>query len=325
MTSNEHREILGIHHITAIASDPQLNLDFYTGVLGLRLVKKTVNFDDPGTYHFYFGDDLGRPGSILTFFPWLRARRGSRGVGQATVAAFSVPEEAIGFWLNRLQSSGVTVDDPSSRFDEEFLTFLDPDGLKLELVAHRGTVESEIPGSGPVPAENAIRGFHSVTLEEKELEVTADFLEKTMGFRLVAELDNRHRFEVVSEGVASLVDVLYAPSGTHGSIAAGTVHHVAWRVAGDEEEEWWRDRLLAAGHHVSPVMDRQYFHSIYFREPGGVLFEIATDPPGFGVDESIEALGTALKLPPWLEEDRETIEAALPRLVSPPVAELEGR
>lgn len=325
MTSTKQQEILGLHHVTAIAGDPQRNLDFYAAVLGLRLVKKTVNFDDPGTYHLYFGDELGRPGTILTFFPWPGARRGSRGVGQATVTAFLVPTGALGFWQERLQGAGVPVDDPVARLDEDVLTFLDPDGLKLELVAHPRAAELGVSGGGPVSAPNAIRGFHSVTLEQRDLEATAGFLQQTMGFEQAAEAGNRYRFEVPTRGLGSIVDVLHNPSGSHGNIAAGSVHHVAWRVAGDAEERSWRDELLAAGHQVSPVMDRRYFHSIYFREPGGVLFEIATDPPGFGVDESIEDLGSGLMLPPWLEEHREKIQQHLPALESSPAPAAEGR
>lgn len=312
--------IEGIHHITAIAGDPQTNVDFYTGVLGLRLVKRTVNFDAPEVYHLYYGDATGQPGTILTFFPWPGARRGSRGVGQATVTAFSVPEGSLGYWRDRLTSHGIVAESPKTRGEEEVLTFLDPDGLKLELVAHAGAADESPWGEstgGPVPDDRAIRRFFGLTMVEQAYEPTAETLD-TLGFPLVGETlpgktggENRFRFDA---GRGARLDVVRHPDGSYGHIAAGTVHHVAWRVADDAEQVAWREKIAAAGLHVTPVLDRQYFHSIYFREPGGVLFEIATDPPGFALDEGVESLGTALKLPPWLEADRERIERRLPRL-----------
>ena len=308
-------EILGIHHVTAIATDPQRNVDFFRDVLGLRLVKKTVNFDDPGTYHLYYGDERGRPGTILTFFPWPLAARGSRGAGQATVTSFSVPEDSIGWWRDRLAGHGVVIEDPAERFEEEVLTFLDPDGLKLELVAHAGVAEVAPWSAGPVPPRHAVRGFHSVTLCEQGYESTVQLLTGELGFRPVDELRDRFRFEVGKPGdLATRVDIVCSPETGIGHISAGTVHHVAWRVAGNAEQLVWRERLLGRGLNVTPVLDRNYFQSIYFREPGGVLFEIATDPPGFTVDEALEELGAALKLPAWLEPHRARIEAVLPRL-----------
>lgn len=312
---DEH--IAGIHHVTAIATDPQRNLDFYAGVLGLRLVKRTVNFDDPGTYHFYFGDTTGRPGTILTFFPWVPARRGSRGTGQATVTSFSVPESALGFWSDRLESHGVVREDVASRFDEEVLTFLDPDGLKLELVAHAEAGDGEPWDDGPVPAEFSIRGFHSVTLTQRELDPTAELLTDTMGYRASEVSGARHRFVTGDGGLATAVDVLHTPDTPHGHVAAGTVHHVAFRVENDDAQEAWRRRIADLGLHVTSILDRQYFHSVYFREPGGVLFELATDPPGFTWDEPVEELGSGLKLPPWLEEHRGRIESTLPEVTIP--------
>ncbi|MFP3941752.1 MAG: ring-cleaving dioxygenase [Thermoanaerobaculia bacterium] len=312
--------IAGIHHVTAIATDPRRTLDFYTRVLGLRLVKRTVNFDDPGTYHLYFGDDLGRPGTVLTFFPWPLARRGIRGVGQATATAFSVPAGSLGFWQERLRGEGVAVEEPAERFGgEEGFAFQDPDGLKLELVAHEGADERPGWGRGPLPAEHAIRGFHSVTLSEQGYQATAELLTQVLGFRLVAEEGSRSRFEAGDGGPGARVDVHCAPSAPFGRVAAGSVHHVAWRVADEEAQAAWRERLAARGLNVTPVLDRQYFRSIYFREPGGVLFEIATDRPGFTLDESPDALGEALKLPPWLEPRRAEIEDALPELRPEPV------
>ncbi|MGH9379513.1 MAG: ring-cleaving dioxygenase [Thermoanaerobaculia bacterium] len=304
----------GIHHVTAIATDPQRNLDFYAEVLGLRLVKKTVNFDDPGTYHLYYGDEAGRPGTILTFFPWPLAVRGSRGVGQVTVTAFSVPEGSLGFWKERLAGAGITVEETGERLEEEVLTLLDLDGLKLELVAHAGAAERPAWEGGGVPAEHAIRGVYAVTLSEQGYETTAALLSEVMGFALVAESGNRYRFDVGQGGAGARLDILCTPDAPHGRIAAGSVHHVAFRVADDEAQEGWRVRLAGAGRNVTPVLDRQYFKSIYFREPGGVLFELATDPPGFTHDEPLESLGSALKLPPWLEPHRQRIEDTLPPL-----------
>ncbi len=308
-----NEQIAGIHHVTAIARDPQANYDFYSGVLGLRLVKKTVNFDDPGTYHFYYGDETGTPGTILTFFPWPMARLGSRGAGQATVTAFSVPEGSLGYWSERLASLGVEAESPHPRFDEEVLTFRDPDGLLLELVARAGDPRTPW-AAGPIPERFAARGFYNVTLSEWNPAVTAELLTGTMGFRLVAEEGGRMRLDSGSGGAGSRVDLLATPSAARGVISAGTVHHVAFRTASDAEQLAWQGKLAERGLHVTPVQDRQYFHSIYFREPGGVLFEIATDPPGFTLDEPVAELGSGLKLPPWLEPSRERIAAVLPAL-----------
>ena len=305
------KPILGIHHVTAIASDPQRNLDFYTEVLGLRLVKRTVNFDDPGTYHLYFGDDIGSPGTILTFFPWPMAARGRPGVGQVTVTSFSVPDGSLGYWEQRLRSAGTPVELSGKRFDEEVLTFADPDGLKLEIVGHAGSKEPRAPRSGAAPEEHAIRGFYAVTLCEQGFETTAEVL-SSMGFRAVAEHSNRFRFDVGEGGAGARVDVLCQAEGRYGRVSAGTVHHVAWRVADVESQRVWRNRLVEKHLNLTPVIDRCYFHSVYFREPGGVLFELATDPPGFAIDESRETLGESLKLPPWLEPHRKQIEHTLP-------------
>lgn len=313
MTPADRVSTAGIHHVTAIASDPRTNLDFYTDVLGLRLVKRTVNFDDPGTYHLYYGDGGGTPGTILTFFPYPGARRGARGAGQATTTAFSVPEGSLGWWLERLERYGVPRDEPVERFDEEAVTFLDPDGLKLELVAHAGAEEHVPWKHGPVPPERSIRGFHSVALTLRSATPTAELLAEGLGLTADGEAGGRSRFRGTSP-VGARVDLIESPGGTAGTVAAGTVHHVAFRVPTEEEQLAWRDRLLDAGLGVTPVQDRQYFRSIYFREPGGVLFEIATDPPGFTADETVEELGSALKLPPWLERHRGEIAAALPSL-----------
>jgi len=306
--------ISGIHHVTAIASDPQRNLDFYTQVLGLRLVKRTVNFDDPGTYHLYFGDEIGSPGSILTFFPWPMAARGSPGVGQVEVTSFSVPEQSLNYWEKRLLSAGMPVERSGKRFAEEVLTFADPDGLKLELVAHpQPSGASRAWKEASVPAAHAIRGFYSITLCEQGYEGTVEALE-TMGFRKVGEQGNRFRFDVGQGGAGARLDILCASEASYGNVAVGIVHHVAWRVVDGSSQQSWRKRLVGKHLNVTPVIDRCYFHSIYFREPGGVLFELATDPPGFATDEPAEKLGEALKLPSWLEESRKSIERVLPPL-----------
>ncbi|HEV7516823.1 MAG TPA: ring-cleaving dioxygenase [Thermoanaerobaculia bacterium] len=317
-----NHQIAGIHHVTAIARDPQTNADFYTGVLGLRLVKKTVNFDDPGTYHLYYGDEVGRPGTILTFFPWPLARLGSRGAGQATVTAFSVPEGSLGYWTERLLSLGVDFEAPRSRFDEEVLALRDPDGLLLELVARAGDECAPWTG-GPVPEAAAVRGFYNVTLTEWNPAVTSELLTETLGFRLLGEEGDRLRFIAGGDGAGgagSRLDILAAPGAARGVISAGTVHHVAFRAADDAEQLAWQETLAARGLHVTPVQERQYFRSIYFREPGGVLFEIATDAPGFAIDEPVASLGSDLKLPPWLEASRQRIAEALPPLTLRPAA-----
>jgi glyoxalase family protein len=305
--------ILGIHHVTAIASDPQRNLDFYTEVLGLRLVKRTVNFDDPGTYHLYFADEVGSPGTILTFFPWPQAAHGSPGVGQVTVTSFSVPDGSLNYWERRLLSAGTPAERSGRRFDEEVLTLADPDGLKLELVAHSRVAVDRTWKGASVPGEHAIQGFYSVTLCEQGYESTVEVLE-TMGFRKVAEQGNRFRFDVGEGGAGARADVLCASEAPYGRTAAGSVHHVAWRVSDNNSQQSWRRRLVSEHLNVTPVLDRCYFRSVYFREPGGVLFELATDPPGFAIDEPVERLGETLKLPPWLEPHRKEIEHALPSI-----------
>lgn len=306
------RSISGIHHITAIAGDAQRNLDFYTGVLGLRLVKLTVNFDDPGTYHFYFGNEGGGPGSILTFFPWPGAPRGVVGNGHVEASAFAVPPAAIDYWTARLSEHGATPEPVTQRFGDSVLRFTDPDGLPLEIVGTSDADPSRAWARGPVPIEHATCGFHGATLAEEGYERTAALLE-VMGFQLVGNEGARYRYRA-SDDPASIVDLLCAPDGRPGRLGVGTVHHIAFRTPSDEEQSAWREELVDRGFNVSPIMDRIYFHSIYLREPGGVLFEIATDPPGFALDEAPEQLGTRLMLPPWMESNRSELDARLPRL-----------
>ncbi len=308
---------LGIHHVTAVATDPQRNVDFYATTLGMRLVKQTVNFDAPDTYHLYYGDARGTPGSVLTFFPWPGVPRGRRGTGQATVMSLSIPQGSLGWWHGRLTGLGVEVGDPVSRMDEEALSFHDPDGLVIELVAHADAPEIEPWQQSPVPVEHQVRGFHSVTMSERGLDPTAELLTDLMGFGLVDESRDRYRFDVGEGGPGRRVDVLAEPDAPQGLVAAGTIHHVAFRAPDDDTEATWREQIAGRGVDVTPIIDRNYFHSIYFREPGGVLLEIATDPPGFTVDEPLLELGRSLRLPPWLEPRREQIAAALPELKLP--------
>lgn len=302
--------IVGLHHVTAIASDPQRNLDFYTEVLGLRFVKRTINFDDPGTYHFYFGDDAGSPGTILTFFTWPHAMRGSAGIGEASAIAFSVPESSLDFWKQRLESAGVPVENSDKRFGQPVLIFQDPDGTKLEFVGQDGFDSPHTPRTSEVPSDHSIRGFFGVTLCEAGFERTATILE-TLGFAASGNEGNRFRFSAHGGALGSHVDVLVQTQLMYGRMGAGSIHHIAFRAPDDAVQIQWREELKKLSMDVTPVLDREYFHSIYFREPGGVLFEIATDPPGFSVDEPTESLGEALKLPPWLESRREIIERVL--------------
>lgn len=306
------RTISGIHHITAIAGDPQRNLDFFTRVLGLRLVKLTVNFDDPGTYHFYFGNEGGGPGSILTFFPWPTAPRGTVGNGQVGASAFAVPPESIDFWVARLVQHQASPERLDPRFGDPVIRFVDPDGLPLEIVGAPDADPTRAWTHGPVPLPHALCGFHSATLAQEGYERTASLLE-VMGFQLVGNEGARYRYKA-SADAASIIDVLCSPDSRQGRLGVGTVHHIAFRTPNDEEQGEWREDLVGRGYNVSPIMDRIYFHSIYLREPGGVLFEVATDPPGFALDESPEQLGTQLMLPPWLETHRGRLEQRLPRL-----------
>jgi glyoxalase family protein len=291
------KPIAGLHHVTAIASDPQRNLDFYTEVLGLRFVKKTVNFDDPGTYHFYFGDDLGTPGTILTFFPWPNATRGTTGAGEVTHTAFSIPPASVGYWEERL--AAMLRVERTERMGETVLSIQDPDGMGIELVGHEEAAELKAPRFSDVPVEHAIRGFFGVTMLERDREGTEGAL-ALLGFRLVAEEGNRLRFSAEGDALGNHLDVVLDPESRRGRPGAGSVHHIAFRSADYEDQKEWLARIRQHLH-SSPVMERDYFRSIYFREPGGVLFELATDIPGFAIDEPVESLGEALCVPEWLE------------------------
>lgn len=309
--------ILGLHHVTAIASDPQRNLDFYVGVLGLRFVKRTVNFDDPQTYHFYFGDEVGTPGSIMTFFPWPGARAGRVGAGQVAVTSFAVLPSAIGFWMERFIKHGVAHEGPITRGTgagaERVIAFRDPDGTMLQLVGHPGAEARPAWGKAPgIAPEHAIHGFHSVTLWVEKREPTERVLVDTLHFRAVHEDESTMRFAVGDGGPGTIVDVRTVGGFVRGAGGAGTVHHVAWAVADDATQLAARTRLVEAGLRPTAVIDRSYFHSVYFHEPGGVLYELATVPPGFAIDEPVDRLGEQLKLPPQYEPHRKEIEAILP-------------
>lgn len=310
----KHARLLGLHHITAIASDPRTNLDFFTRVLGLRFVKKSVNQDDPGTYHLYYGDNVGSPGTALTFFPWLGLRRGRPGTGQAYATGFSVPAAALAFWQERLARLDVPTLALETRFGEQVLPLADPDGMRLELIFTVETDPRAPAVSRDVPAEHAIRGFHSSTLALTDATATAALLTDAMGYRLHAQENHRARYATADGGPGTYVDLLTDPKLPRGLNGAGTVHHIAFRVATEADQVAAHDLLGELGLGVSPVIDRAYFKSIYYREPGGVLFEIATDQPGFAIDESVETLGTKLSLPPRLEPHRAEIEKILPPL-----------
>jgi glyoxalase family protein len=302
----------GIHHITAIASDPQGNLDFYTGVLGLRFVKRTVNFDDPSTYHLYFGDRTGRPGTAITFFPWPDARRGSPGVGQVTATSFAISRDAIDYWKSRFKQHHVFCEQTSTRLGDEVLRLADPDGLLVELITSAQLDDADVEFDHDVPREFAIQGFHAPTFEMRDL-ARSEKLLSLLGFELLAEENGRRRFAVDAQLTSGKIDIVERPDGKFGLNSAGTVHHVAFRCGdGAAEQLKWRQRIVDLGLYVTPVIDRQYFHSIYFREPNGILFEIATDGPGFTADEPIDHLGETLKLPPQYEPHRAEIERVLP-------------
>lgn len=302
----------GIHHITAIAGDASRNLDFYTRVLGLRLVKKTVNYDDPGTYHLYFGDEEGHPGTILTFFPWAHAPKGRAGVGLAQQTMFRVPEAAIGYWAHRLVEKGVPHEAIEKRFGQSVLSFTDPDGMSLALVGVAGAETEAAWLGGGIAAEHAIRGFHGIRLLLEDAKPTAAILTDVLGFSEGGVEGPVTRFIADGTTAGGVIEIREAKGFLAGNMGRGSVHHVAFRAATDEAQAEMR-RKLVEGHrlHVTEQIDRNYFRSIYFREPGGVIFEIATDEPGFAIDETVATLGQALKLPAFLESQRQEIEASL--------------
>jgi len=301
------KKTMGIHHITAIVGHPQENVDFYAGVLGLRLVKQTVNFDDPGTYHFYFGNEGGKPGTIITFFPWADAYQGKIGGGQVGVTSYVVPTGAMKFWKQRLTSFEVPYTE-MERFGEQYLEFDDPHGLHLEIVERE---EGEINSwnFGGVTPEVAIKGFGGATLLSVQPEKTAELLEKVMGLELVGQEGDIARYRSTAE-IGNIID-LKLTAVELGEMGVGTVHHIAWRAKDDQDQLEWKSYVNANGYGVTPVQDRNYFNAIYFREHGQILFEIATDPPGFAHDESQETMGRNLKLPAQYESQRQKIEQVL--------------
>jgi glyoxalase family protein len=324
--STNNKGVFGIHHVTAITGNPQRNIQFYVDNLGLRLVKLTVNQDDPTSYHLYYGDELGRPGTILTFFNWPNIPEGHRGTSEVAATSFLIPEDSISYWTNRFKNKQIQFRGPYNRFEnEQVITFNDPDGLELELVAHKSSTEREtkVWKEGPIPLEHAIRGFYSVTLSERGYEYTASVLTDELGFVPTHKDGSRFRYEIPSResaagkediNGASIVDVMCLPYTQQANIGIGSVHHVAYRTPSDKQQQVLRQSIVKAGLNATPVIDRFYFHSVYFQEPGGILFEIAANPPGFTIDEKVEELGSRLVLPPWLEPDRKSLEKILPKV-----------
>lgn len=307
-------KILGLHHITAIAGDAQRNYDFYTKTLGLRMVKKTVNFDDPHTYHFYFGDEVGTPGSILTFFPWPGVKQGKNGAGMATEIGYSVPTGSLDFWKKRFEKLDVRHDIISERFGEKHLPFQDPDGLWLNLVETKHNDSRKGWETSETKADVAIKGFHSITLTLNNIRETAVILTEVFGYKQLEQDGNLYRYQTDAVENAAIVDLLEVPGASRGVNAGGTNHHVAFRVKNEEVLMAFREKVLARGLNITGKINRDYFFSLYFREPGGVLFEIATDNPGFATDETIAELGSSLRLPAQHEAMRDRIEKVLPEL-----------
>ena len=308
----------GLHHVTAIVGDPQTNADFYVGTLGLRMVKRTVNHDDTGTYHLYFGDGEGTPGTNITFFPWGETgRNGEFGAGQTQTTAYLIDEGSVDYWGDRLDGEGVDYE-REQRFDEQVLRFRDPDGIELELVATDAPSEAAPWADSPVPAAHQLRGFYSVTLAVSDFGPTEDILTDVLGYEFEAERDGRRRYRSAPGGPGSVVDLVETDRG-RGQMGLGTVHHVAFEAADLDEQAAWREAYAEAGLQPSQVLDRKYFQSIYTREPGGILFEMATPEPGFTADEALDELGSRLTLPERLESQRDRIESQLPAFDGPPV------
>jgi glyoxalase family protein len=317
MSTESDPSVTGLHHVTAIAGDPQRNLDFYTGALGMRLVKRSVNQDAPDTYHLFYADAEGHAGSDLTFFPWPDLPPGQRGVGLTNEVALAVPAGTLDWWTDRLQAHGIRPGEPTLWFGDRVLPFSDPDGLGLALVETTDTRDFTPWDDSPVDPSRQIRGLHAVRLAQRELAPTARFLTEGLGFTSVGEERGWHRFTVEGGGSGRALDIQVLPDARRGEWGVGSVHHIAWRVPDGEAQRSVRASVSAAGGRPTDVIDRFWFQSVYFREPGGALFEVATDGPGFGVDESLDTLGERLILPPWLEPRRAEIERGLPRLTSP--------
>ena len=309
--------ITGLHHVTVIAGDAQENLDFYAGVLGMRLVKKTVNQDAPGTYHLFYADAVAHAGTDLTFFPWPDMAPGRTGTGLTVEVALAVPPGSLEYWAGRLRQHGIQPGAPDTRFGERLLAFADPHGLRLSLVETRDAREFTPWAESPVPESHQVRGLHGVRLLERSSAPTVALLTGTLGFEEIGEEAGWRRFALAGSRSGRVLDLTEAPDERQGTWGTGSVHHIAWRVPDDAAELRVQRRLQQAGRHPTPVIDRFWFKSVYFKEPGGALFEIATDGPGFGVDETLEQLGSRLVLPPWLEPKRAAIESSLPPLRHP--------
>lgn len=313
------KPISGLHHVTCIAGPAQENLDFYAGVLGMRLVKKSVNQDDPGTYHLFYADAEGHPGTDLTFFPWAQMAPARDGYGLSTEVSLAVPPGSFGFWSARLQRYGVATASAETRFGEHVLPIIDPHGLRVALVESATAMERPFTpwADSPVPGEHQIRGLEGARMSEANLDVPVRFLEQALGFRLIGSERGWHRYGTGEGSSGQYVDLRELPNSGRGAWGTGSIHHLAWRVEDDLHQAEVRDSVIAAGARPTPVIDRFWFKSVYFREPGGVLFELATDGPGFAVDEDPAHLGETLVLPPWLEPKRAVIEQAVPPLTAP--------
>jgi glyoxalase family protein len=311
--------VRGLHHVTAIAGPAQENLDFYAGILGMRLVKRSVNQDDPGTYHLFYADAAGTPGSDLTFFPWAEMAPARDGWGLSTEVSLAVPPDSLPFWHQRLSHYGVKISAPEQRFGKQVMRLRDVHGLGIALVGTSEALERKFePWDGsPIPVEHQVRGLESARLVERDLVTTTAFLLNGLQFREIGNENGWHRYGIAGAGSGGYVDVREEPTANRGAWGTGSIHHLAWRVDNNEHQEQVRDVVSRAGAHPTPVIDRFWFKSVYFREPGGVLFELATDGPGFAVDEDAKHLGESLVLPPWLEESRRQIEAVLPKLKLP--------
>lgn len=312
MSDDTKPQVNGLHHITAIAGPAQENLDFYAGVLGMRLVKRSVNQDDPGTYHLFYADAEGHPGTDLTFFPWPQLAPPRAGHGRAMEVGLEVPEDSLAYWADRLTRYGTQSGRLEVRFGQKVLAFTDPHGLQVALVEHEGPRLFAPWDESPVPGERQVRGLFGAQLWEREAGKTGSFLTDVLGFEQVAEEQGWTRFRV--PGTSGVVDIRHTPDARPGMWGVGAVHHLAWRVNDEAHEMEMRSRIEEVGLGATPVIDRFWFKSVYFKEPGGVLFELATDGPGFAVDEEQAKLGETLVLPPWLEEQRTAIEQTLPPL-----------
>ena len=321
------KNVNGLHHVTAISGPAQQNLDFYAGVLGMRLVKKSVNQDDPGTYHLFYADAEGHPGTDITFFPWADLAPSQDGYGLSAEVSLAVAPGSLEFWRERFARHGIPVFDLETRFGQRVLPLADPHGLRIALLESESSLSRAFSPwkQSPIPVEHQIRGLESARMVEQDLSDTVSFLRESLGFEKLGEENGWHRY-ALSEGRASApeasvsgryLDLRAAPTARRGVWGTGSIHHLAWRVDNDQHELEMRQRVLHGGAHPTPVIDRFWFKSVYFREPGGVLFELATDGPGFHVDEKLESLGETLVLPPWLEPNRAAIEKVLPPLTMP--------